>query len=254
MSVSERKREPDFSNLAAVLEKKLPSRPTLFEFFLNENLEKNLMRYDYDISSRLSSVKTKINAFKNAGYDYATLGIGGFYFQRLPAESKNTKSLNGHSIIYDTESFNRYNWLNPNDFNYSELDSFTEILPKGMKIIVCGPDGVLENVIGLVGYDNLCIMLYENPQLVSDIFEHVGERMLKYYQNCIKYDCVGALISNDDWGFNTQTMLSPSDMRKYCFPWHKKIVDLAHKNGKYAILHSCGNYNQIIDDVIEDMK
>ena len=252
--MKEYKRKPDFSNLTAVLEKKIPKRPTLFEFFLNGNLEKYLCEDDYDISSRLASVKTKMKAFKNAGYDYVTLGIGGFYFERLSSESKNTKSINGHGIITDNESFNRYKWLNPNDFNYSELDSFAEILPKGMKIIVCGPDGVLENVIGIVGYDNLCIMLYENPQLVSDIFEHVGERLLNYYNHCIKYDCVGALISNDDWGFNTQTMLSPADMRKYCFPWHKKISQAAHEQGKYAILHSCGRYDEVIDDVIDDMK
>ena len=34
------KRTPDFKNLAAVLEKKIPSRPTLFEFYLNDRLYK----------------------------------------------------------------------------------------------------------------------------------------------------------------------------------------------------------------------
>ena len=38
------------------------------------------------------------------------------------------------------------------------------------------------------------------------------------------------------------------------FPWHKKIVELAHTHGVYALLHSCGNYSAIIDDVVHDMK
>lgn len=40
----------------------------------------------------------------------------------------------------------------------------------------------------------------------------------------------GRICSNDDWGFNTQTFLSPSDMRKYVFPWHKKFVEAAHRS------------------------
>jgi uroporphyrinogen decarboxylase len=61
------------------------------------------------------------------------------------------------------------------------------------------------------------------------------------------------MISNDDWGFNTQTMLSPADMRKYVFPWHKKIVKTIHSAGIPAILHSCGNLEAVMDDVISDM-
>ena len=116
-----------------------------------------------------------------------------------------------------------------------------------------GPGGVLENVIEIVGYDNLCYMLYEEPELVREIFDHVGSRLVAYYENAVSADTVGFLCSNDDWGFNTQTFLSPNDMRKFVFPWHKKIVETAHRNGKPCILHSCGYYNEIIEDVINDI-
>ena len=36
------KREPDFGNLLKVLERKVPDRPTLFEFFLNPRLYREL--------------------------------------------------------------------------------------------------------------------------------------------------------------------------------------------------------------------
>ena len=65
---------------------------------------------------------------------------------------------------------------------------------------------------------------------------------------------VGILMINEDWGFNTQTMLSVEDMRKYVFPWHKKMVEAAHKRGEFAVLHSCGYMGDIMEDVIEDMK
>jgi uroporphyrinogen decarboxylase len=49
-------------------------------------------------------------------------------------------------------------------------------------------------------------------------------------------------------------MLAPDDMRRFVFPWHKKIVEAIHATGKPAILHSCGNFDEVMDDVIEDMK
>ena len=60
---------------------------------------------------------------------------------------------------------------------------------------------------------------------------------------------MGFLASNDDWGFNTQTFRKPDDMRKYVFPWHKKIVEAAHRNGKPCLLHSCGKFDDVIDDM-----
>jgi uroporphyrinogen decarboxylase len=49
-------------------------------------------------------------------------------------------------------------------------------------------------------------------------------------------------------------MLSPQDLRTYVFPWHERIVETIHAAGIPAILHSCGNASEIMDDVIDGMK
>ncbi|MGE5557782.1 MAG: uroporphyrinogen decarboxylase family protein [Bacillota bacterium] len=246
-------RQPDFKNLLKVLRRERPDRPTLFEFFLNMKLE--YMLAGEEIPKPWDDYKylqTKIVAFKNAGYDYNTIQGSNFHFPKPEHRQKKSISLNERSIIHDRESFETYTWPDPDDFDYSRLDQLS--LPEGMKFIVWGPSGVLENVIELTGYDNLCFMIYEQPELAGDIFDAVGSRLLKYYEICAPFEKVGALISNDDWGFNQQTMLSPADMRKYVFPWHKRIVEAIHRAGKPAILHSCGNLESVFDDIIDDMK
>jgi uroporphyrinogen decarboxylase len=40
-------------------------------------------------------------------------------------------------------------------------------------------------------------------------------------------------------------------MRKYVFPWHKEIVKTAHGAGKPAVLHSCGWFEGVIDDILD---
>lgn len=248
-------REPNFNNLIKVLNRQAPERPTLFEFFMNWPLYEKLVGNDYvKKEDGLDWGRFQTQAFKRAGYDYANMPGSDFHFRQEEKHSGKTISLNDGISIYDRESYNRYVWNEPDSFDYSRLEILSADLPEGMKFIVPGPGGVLENVISLVGYSNLCFLTYEDPELIKDIFDSVGSRLVRYYEICAPYESVGALISNDDWGFNTQTMLNPEDMRKYVFPWHKKIVEVIHAAGKPAILHSCGNLEKVMEDIIEDMK
>ena len=189
----------------------------------------------------LAIFRLMIHAFAKAGYDYTTLHGSDFSFPRGKRQSIKTVSLNQGALISDWASFDAYPWPDPDSSDYSRLDTLACELPPGMKFIVYGPDGVLENVIQLVGYENLCFTIVDSPRFAQSIFDAVGSRLVRYYEICASYDSVGALISNDDWGFKTQTMLSPNDLRRYVFPWHKRIVEVIHRAGKPAILHSCGN-------------
>lgn len=247
-------RNPDFGNLLKVLNKERPERPTLFEFFMHDALYESLTyAISYDKTDADINWRRMIDAFMIAGYDYATVHGSDFKFHsnRHQGEGQASLSMNSGAVIFDRESFEAYSWPDPASFDYSRLDRLSKYLAGGMKFIAYGPGGVLENVIELVGYENLCYMIIDDPGLVQEIADAVGSRLVKYYEICAQYDAVGALISNDDWGFNSQTMLSTGDMRKYIIPWHKKIAETIHASGKPAILHSCGRLDEVMDDIID---
>ena len=248
-------REPCFDNVLKILRRERPSRPTLFEFFLNAPLYEHLIGFKPEEEKAiLSDPKNAILVYQAAGYDYAMVLGSDFSFPAGEVASKKSHSLNDGAVIGDWESFQNYDWPDPERFDYSRLKSCEQNLPDGMKMIVCCSGGVLEDVIRLVGYENLCYMLIDDADLAEAIFTEVGRRLLRYYELCAPYDSVGALMMNDDWGFNTQTMISPADLRKYVFPWHKKMVEVAHKYGKPAMLHSCGQLEEVMEDIIEDMR
>ncbi|OQB12659.1 MAG: methylcobalamin:coenzyme M methyltransferase [Firmicutes bacterium ADurb.Bin193] len=247
-------RKPDFNNVLKVLKKEMPNRPTLFEPFINpEVIEVLADEETLKSNGGYNYQRAAIGAYKNAGYDYCSVQASSFKFRSGDAHSKNTISLNDAPLITDRESFEKYVWNNPEDYDYSWLDRLGKELPDGMKFIVKGPSGVLENVIKIVGYDNLCFMLADEPDLASEIFDQVGSRLLKYYEIAVQYDSVGAAVVNDDWGFNTQTMLSPASIKELVVPWHKKIVSAVHSAGKPAVLHSCGNLTGVWDDIIDNI-
>jgi len=247
--------KPDFNNLLAVLKRGKPKRPTLFEFFLNQPLYKILSgKLRENSPPEFDEQLTVIHAFKNAGYDYSTFLVPGLDFPADEVQRKASYSINEGAVITDRASFESYNWQDPAAADYDILKRIAPEIPKGMKLVVAGPCGVLENAIRLVGYDNLCFMIIDDPKLACDVFEKIGSSLVKYYTNIVKYDIAGAIISNDDWGFKSQTLVSPEDMRRFVFPWHKEIVAAAHAAGKPAILHSCGCLFSVMDDIINDME
>ena len=73
-------------------------------------------------------------------------------------------------------------------------------------------------------------------------------------EEVLKYDTVGAIMVNDDWGFKTQTMFPPKFLREYVVPWHRKFAEVAHAAGRPVLMHSCGNLREVWDDIIDDIK
>ncbi len=252
--------EANFQNLQAVLRREKPTRPTLFEFFLNDVAFRAILgdaRVDQvyaEHGKQMGNLLITAEAYRAAGYDYVTCHGSGFAFPTGEHHKAKSISANEGALITDRASFEAYPWPDPAEFAFDRLEFIAPLLPKGMKVILFSAGGVLENVISLVGFENLCYLLLDDPDLTEEIFDAVGSRLLAYYRLGLEHDCVGAVISNDDWGFKTQTMLPPDDMRKYVFGWHEQIVAAAHDAGRPAILHSCGNLADVMDDVIDRMK
>lgn len=256
--IKPRKYPADFRQLEKVLRCEKADRPVLFEYFVNGDLISYVNGQSFSaLNNPGDQIKSIIGFFHRMGYDYATIPsryIGAFSFETAGHEKKATVSQNQGAVISDRKSFDSYPWPNPEKGNFELLLQAGSHLIDGMKFIVPGPGGLLENVTDLVGFENLCFMMYEEEDLTKEIFDAVGSRLLKFYQIVSSIAPVGALIVNDDWGFKTQTMFSPDTLRQLVFPWHKKMVEAIHRNGKYAILHSCGNLTDVMDDIVDELQ
>ncbi|KAA3611215.1 MAG: hypothetical protein D8M58_14685 [Calditrichaeota bacterium] len=249
--------EPDFSELLKVLKGEKPKRPVLFEFALNDRIVEKLSgEPNQESPNRMAPFQRLISAFINAGYDHTTISAwrtNTLSFPKNEIAKKKSHSLNSGNMITDQESFEKYPWPDPEVGDYNLYYDLRSELPDGMKLIASGNGGILENVIDLVGFENLCLMYMMDEKLTTEIFDAVGSRLLRFYELVAPIETVGACIVNDDWGFKNQTMFSPDMLRRWVFPWHKKIVRAIHKAGKPAILHSCGQLKDVMDDVIDDM-
>lgn len=246
-------REPDFDRILKVLRREPTDSPVLFEMILNERLAR---RFNDGSSLKEDNRLLAYNpwwgsAFTNLGYDYWMGYSCPITFNEPNRERDKSIGMAHGGVIATRKDFDAFPWPDPEAFDYSLLDSVE--LPGKAKMVIMGPGGVLENITSLVGFEDLCFMLIDEPELASDIFEKIGSILLRYYTLSMPYKNVGAGLVNDDWGFKSQTMLPPEQMREYVIPWHKKMVEAIHASGRPAIMHSCGKLDEVMEDIIEDI-
>ena len=251
-------RQPDFNQFLKVIRREKPDRPVLFEFIIaGEHLGRISGKPWPTNAAPIVQLEHWIHGFADAGYDFATLPcwwLGLMTFEGKERKKALSVGMAHGGIIPDWKSFEKYEWPDPEQGRDGVVNEAGKFAPEGTKLIIFGPNGVLENLIALVGFEELCYLLEDDQHLVEEIVEQIGSRLLKYYEWLLEYDFVGAAIVNDDWGFNTQTFLDHETMRRLITPWHRKIVQAIHKTGRPALLHSCGQLGALWEDIIEDLK
>ena len=282
MQTPEYPRDPDFGQFLKVLRREEPDRPTLFEFYLHPALYERLAGRPApwepgpvsghetagargtgaDRAEMLGAYRALgrwyADAFAAAGYDYVNFGpalaFPDFVFRRVAHDRARSHSLNEGALITSWEELEQYEWPEASRIDPGLLDALTADLPEGMQALVYTPCGVLENLVDLMGYDELCYQLVDDRELVAAVAAGVGDALEGLYESIVDHPRLGAMIANDDWGFKTQTMISPDDLRKFVYPAYRRIITLSHGAGKPILLHSCGNLGAVMDDIIDDLR
>lgn len=101
-----------------------------------------------------------------------------------------------------------------------------------------------------MGLSNLSMALYDDPGLIVEMAEALCDFWTESAVQACELGADAVFIAND-MGLNNQTILSPDDLRTYFFPSLKKQVQAIKQTGVKVILHSCGNVNSILSDIVD---
>lgn len=194
--------------------------------------------------------------FRDMGYDTVS------YEEITTAILPNAGALYHHTngAIKDRRDFESYPWDTLVDryfeINGRRFEALRRNMPAGMKGIGGVGNGVFETVQDLVGYEDLCYMRMEEPDLFADLFERVGSVLLGIWERFLREygDIFCVCRFGDDLGFKTSTLLSPGDIRTYIIPRYVPIIEAIHRSGKPFLLHCCGCIFDIMDDLIDVAK
>ena len=123
-------------------------------------------------------------------------------------------------------------------------------LAAGELAVVGGVRGPFSAVWMLSGLVNMGTWLYDDPGLLAEMLQVMGRWNTALALNLVKAG-VDAVIIHDDWGMNKATFIRPRDWRKLVFPVISEQVAAIAKTGAPVILHSDGNLNAILPDIVD---
>ncbi|MBC7321125.1 uroporphyrinogen decarboxylase family protein [bacterium] len=103
-------------------------------------------------------------------------------------------------------------------------------------------------LVSMRGPQQALLDLIDNPKLAHRIMEIGTEISIQIGYALIEAG-VDAIYIGDAWA--SSTIISPSQYKEFCFPYHKKATEAFHKKGIPVYLHICGNCMPILEYMAE---
>jgi len=109
---------------------------------------------------------------------------------------------------------------------------------------------LFERAWSLRGMENLMCDFFMEEVFVQELFDKILEYNLTIVNEALKFDIDGFYFG-DDYGMQTGLIFSPETFKKYIKPCLKKLFEPIKSKGKKVMLHSCGNIEKILPNLIE---
>ena len=104
----------------------------------------------------------------------------------------------------------------------------------------------------VVGTERLLMMMADDPDLVIDMFNYQLDCALQLLQMIWDEGYTFDAISwPDDMGYRNGLFFSLDMYRRILKPAQKRAIEWAHQKGIVAHLHSCGNINALLPELID---
>ncbi|MBM3476520.1 MAG: hypothetical protein FJX75_24875 [Armatimonadetes bacterium] len=255
----------------AMMGEVIPERPPLVEYIVDPVVFRPILTdligrewvdpLPGDRASQAAYWDNFIAFWQHMGYDFVRLEIGlGFPTKHVvgkdpsPGVDRDRAWVDQHhGTIASWEDFERYAWPSVEKADLFPLEYVNAHLPEGMGLISSHGGGVYEHISAIFSYEGLCMMLYDDPDLVKAVTDRVGELQTQYYEWLLDLDRLIVVFPGDDMGFRTGTLIAPDQLRRYTLPWHKRFARMAHEKGLPYFVHSCGNLEAIMGDLMDEV-
>ncbi len=104
----------------------------------------------------------------------------------------------------------------------------------------------------IVGTERVLLALLQDPEWLIDMFGHMLEVNLSLldmvWEAGYQFD---SIMWCDDMGYKNHQFFSLRTYRSLLKPFHQRAIDWAHAKGIKARLHSCGDVNPFVPELVE---
>lgn len=101
----------------------------------------------------------------------------------------------------------------------------------------------------LRGMENLMYDMVDEPEFVDALLEMIADYNIAQVRKALTFD-IDAVYFGDDWGKQQGLIIGPTLWRRFILPQIKRMYETVRKAGKFVMIHSCGDVDELFDDLV----
>ncbi len=146
-----------------------------------------------------------------------------------------------------------YPWPDPAWMDFSHIRAEAEAYEGRYAILGGDWSPFWHDLIDLLGMENMYLKMYDQPELVETVLEHIVDYYVAVSRNIFEAaaDAIDIFFIGNDFGSQKGPLLSEAMFRRFLLPHLKRLIDLGHGYGLVVMLHCCGGYAELIPAMIE---
>lgn len=91
---------------------------------------------------------------------------------------------------------------------------------------------------------------YINPGFVNELLDRICDYNIAQIDKALEYD-IDAVYFGDDWGQQKGLIMGYDIWKEFIYPRLKRMYGRVREAGKYVMIHSCGDVDELFPDLIE---
>ena len=143
-----------------------------------------------------------------------------------------------------------YTFPDPADSRFfADIPGKIERCPDRFRVFQIG-FSLYERAWTLRGMQALMTDFLDHPEFVRELFDRIADYNIAQIRKALTYD-IDAVYLGDDWGGQSGLQMGPRLWRQFVFPVLRRMYGVVRQAGKFMMIHSCGDVDELFDDLID---
>jgi uroporphyrinogen decarboxylase len=157
---------------------------------------------------------------------------------------------NPEKAIIPEPDMRGYTFPDPHDHRFFDnIEPLIKAKPDMFRLFQIG-FSLYERAWSLRGIENLLMDFMMYPEFVHELFQSIADYNIKQIEKALTYD-IDAVYFGDDWGQQNGLIMGAEMWHEFIFPQLKRMYKAVRDAGKYVMIHSCGDVDELFPSLIE---